>query len=193
LIARAAGLFVATNVDSFVLLLAFFSRAAGSTVAALRVVAGELLGFVAILVVCVTGALGLQLVAKPVIPYLGLVPLMLGLLEAWKLLRRRGGDQVGGDPGGAVGLLPVAAATLATGGDNVSAYIPLFASAGPDLMVSYSVLFLIGVVAICGAAWLLCGWPPVARATSRVGELLLPLVLVAIGVIILVEGHAFGW
>lgn len=193
MLGRAIWLFVGTNVDSFVILLAFFGRAGGNVVAALRVVAGEILGFIAILVVCMLGALGLQLVARPLIPYLGLVPLALGLWEGRKLLPRRGDNADTDNPhDNGVGTLQVAAAALADGGDNISAYIPLFAAAGFSAMIGYSLLFLAGVVVMCAIAWTICDWPPVTRVMSRVGSLLLPVVLVAIGLIILVEGHAFG-
>jgi cadmium resistance protein CadD (predicted permease) len=60
--------------------------------------------------------------------------------------------------------LEVAAVTFANGGDNIGVYVPVFATAGVD---GISVL-------------------------SRWGHILLPLVLIAIGLLILIEGGAFG-
>lgn len=44
---------------------------------------GQYLGFGAILAVSVLGALGAGLLPEPVVPYLGLLPLLLGLRAAW--------------------------------------------------------------------------------------------------------------
>jgi len=44
----------------------------------------------------------------------------------------------------------------------------------------------------CAAGWLLATRPLIARALSRWGHLVLPVVLIAIGLVILIEGGAFG-
>ena len=66
-------MFVATNIDDLVVLMVFFGRARGDRTAILRVVAGQYLGFIAILVASVLGALGAQLLpdralARPLRP-----------------------------------------------------------------------------------------------------------------------------
>src|ERR1051326_754283 len=79
---QAIGLFAVTNVDDIVILALFFDRATGCG-GVLRVVAGQYLGFTAILVASVAGALGAGSLPETVIPYLGLLPLALGLWAAW--------------------------------------------------------------------------------------------------------------
>ena len=59
-------------------------------------------------------------------------------------------------------------------------------------MITYVTIFLLLV-----AVWRLAGWwfatrPAVAQVLTRWGHLILPVVLIAIGLIILVEGGAFG-
>jgi cadmium resistance protein CadD (predicted permease) len=44
----------------------------------------------------------------------------------------------------------------------------------------------------CALGWFFATRPLIARALSRWGHLLLPGVLIGIGIIILVKGHAFG-
>lgn len=89
-------------------------------------------------------------------------------------------------------MLAAAAVTLANGGNNIGVYVPVFATAGVGAMGVYAVVFL-GLVAVWVAAGrFFATRPVVARALSRWGHLLLPLVLIGIGLLILVEGNAFG-
>jgi cadmium resistance protein CadD (predicted permease) len=194
LIARAAGLFAATNVDDLVLLALYFGRAAGHG-AAVRVVAGQYLGFAAILAAAVLGALGAGLLPGPVVPYLGLLPLLLGLRAAWAAWRERrdGSDDEPAAAGeGGPGVLAVAAVTAANGGDNIGVDVPVFAGAGTGALVVHCAVFLVLVGVWCAAGRFLATRRVVARALARWGHVLLPVVLVGIGVLVLVEGGAFG-
>ena len=76
---RAIGMFAVTNVDDIVLLAVFFAQAQARRGAQARIVAGQYLGFAGILVVAVAGALGAGLLPEGFRPYLGLLPLALGL------------------------------------------------------------------------------------------------------------------
>jgi len=57
-IGAAAGLFAATNIDDIVVLSLFFAQGAGHRGSAARVVAGQYLGFTAILAVAIAAAVG---------------------------------------------------------------------------------------------------------------------------------------
>jgi cadmium resistance protein CadD (predicted permease) len=194
----AAGMFAVTNIDDMVVLAVLFGRAGGDRAGALGVVAGQYLGFGAIVVVAVLGALGAGLLPEDAVPYLGLLPVALGVRAAWESWRGGGdGDGDGDDAavdaaGGAVGPLTVAAVTFANGGDNIGVYVPVFASAGAAATAVYVIVFLAGVAVLCGAAWYLASRPLVASALARWGHVVLPVVLIAIGVAVLVEGGAFG-
>ncbi|MCW0214054.1 MAG: cadmium resistance transporter [Pseudonocardia sp.] len=184
LVARAVGLFAVTNVDDLVLLAVFLGRATGRA-AVLRVVAGQYLGFAAILVAALAGALGAGLLPEPVLPYLGLLPLLLGLRAAWTAWRDRrsaGEDDV---PGPGPGVLAVAAVTVANGGDNIGVYVPVFAAEGTGALVVYCAVFLVLVGVWCAAGRFLATRPPVARALARWGHVVLPVVLIGIGLVIL--------
>jgi cadmium resistance protein CadD (predicted permease) len=199
LVARAAGMFAVTNIDDILVLALFFGRCAGHRGAAVRVVIGQYLGFAAILVASLAGALGAGLLPRPAIAYLGLLPLLLGIRAAWGVWRDRHGT--GSDAAAAgtgtgtdadASVLTVAAVTFANGGDNIGVYVPVFATAGPAGLVGYSAVFLVLVGVWCGVGRFLATRPPVARTLARFGHLLLPAVLIGIGGLILVEGHAFG-
>ncbi|MBB5805478.1 cadmium resistance protein CadD (predicted permease) [Saccharothrix ecbatanensis] len=172
-ILRAVGLFAVTNVDDLVLLALFFSRG----VPAWRVVLGQYLGFVGILVVAVAAAWGASLLPASVLPWLGLLPLALGVKAAWQAWR--GGEDAEPVASGALG---VAAVTFANGGDNIGVYVPVFATTG---ITAYVIVFLVLVGVWCAAGRFFATRPVVARALSRWGHVVLPVVLIGIGVLIL--------
>lgn len=194
LLARAVGMFAVTNIDDVVVLALFFGQAAPSRSASVRVVIGQYLGFIAILAVSALGAFGATMLPPQAVPYLGFLPLALGLRAAWHLWRRRraepGADQPATPP--RAGVAQVATVTFANGGDNIGVYVPVFAVAGTTDMVMYISVFLVGVALWCVAGWYFAGRPVVAGILSRWGHIILPIVLIAIGFAILIEGKAFG-
>jgi cadmium resistance protein CadD (predicted permease) len=191
-LSQAVAVFVVTNVDDLLLLALFFARAGARRSAVWRVVGGQYLGFAAILAVTVVGALGAGLLPAPVVAYLGLVPLALGLRAAWRV-RQESADDAGPDaePDEPT-VTAVAAVTIANGGDNIGVYVPLLSTAGARGIVAYGAVFLALTGVWCVAGRLLATRRPVARALARHGRLVLPVVLIALGVVILVQGGAFG-
>jgi cadmium resistance protein CadD (predicted permease) len=89
-------------------------------------------------------------------------------------------------------MFAVAAVTFANGGDNIGVYMPVFAVAGVGGLLTYVLVFLVLVAAWCVAGHFFATRPLVAQGLSRWGHLLLPIVLIGIGLVILIEGHAFG-
>ncbi|MFE9676867.1 cadmium resistance transporter [Streptomyces sp. NPDC006259] len=193
IIGRAAGLFAVTNIDDILILALFFSQGAGNRGSTRRIVCGQYLGFAAILVVAVAAAFGATFLPESAIPYLGLLPLALGLKAAWQGWKHRGDEDDEGSvaEGGGPGPLEVAAVTFANGGDNIGVYVPVFATAGVGGMSAYAVVFLVLVAVWCFAGKFFATRPVVAKALSRWGHILLPVVLIALGLLILVEGGAF--
>jgi cadmium resistance protein CadD (predicted permease) len=175
---QAAGMFAVTNVDDLVLLALFFARARSVW----PVVLGQYLGFAAILVVAVLGALGANLLPEAVRPWLGLLPLALGIKAAWQLWRSDEDDSPVPEPG----VLAVAGVTLANGGDNIGVYVPVFATTGRLWVFVAVFLVLVGVW--CAAGKFFATRPVVAHALARWGHYVLPVVLIVIGVLVIVEG-----
>ncbi|MEU2406549.1 cadmium resistance transporter [Streptomyces rubiginosohelvolus] len=196
IIGQAAGLFAVTNIDDILILSLFFAQGAGHRGSTRRIVSGQYLGFAAILAVAVAAAFGATFLPESVIPYLGLLPLALGFKAAWQAWQNhRAGD---GDREetqareGGPSSLAVAAVTFANGGDNIGVYVPVFATAGIGGMTVYAVVFLALVAVWCFAGRYFATRPVIAKALARWGHILLPLVLIAIGLLILIEGGAFG-
>jgi cadmium resistance protein CadD (predicted permease) len=195
IVAEAAGLFAVTNVDDIVVLSLFFGRSAGQDGAARRIVAGQYLGFAVLLVIAVAAALGAAFLPESALPYLGVLPLALGLRAAWQVRRdhRHGsGGRPGEDRQDGPALLQVAALTFANGGDNIGVYLPVFARTETAGIVVYIVVFLILVGVWCAAGRFFATRPAVASVLSRWGHILHPLVLIALGLFILIQGGAFG-
>lgn len=187
LLGQAAVLFAVTNIDDLVVLALFFARAGADRGAALRVVAGQYLGFAAILAFSGAGALGAGLLPPLLIPYLGLVPLLLGLRAAWAVIRRR--DDVGETmTTDGAGSMAVAGVTAANGGDNVGVYVPAFAATDARGVGVYLVVFLLGVGLWCAAGRYLATRPVIAGALARYRHVVLPVVLIGLGLLILLEG-----
>ncbi|MEV7541158.1 cadmium resistance transporter [Streptomyces sp. NPDC089915] len=196
IIGQAAGLFAVTNIDDILVLALFFAQGAGHPGSTRRIVLGQYLGFTAILAVAVAAAFGATFLPESAVPYLGLLPLLLGLKAAWQAWKdhRHGGAQPAeaqAEEGGP-GPLGVAAVTFANGGDNIGVYVPVLATAGTGGIAVYAVVFLVLVAVWCLAGRYFATRPVIAKALARWGHVLLPLVLITIGLLILVEGGAFG-
>ncbi|MGQ4404424.1 cadmium resistance transporter [Streptomyces hayashii] len=194
-IGQAAGLFAVTNIDDILILALFFAQGAGHRGSTRKIVLGQYLGFTAILAVAVAAAFGATFLPESAIPYLGLLPLALGLKaawQAWKTHRDGGQDDEAEAKEGGPSPLAVAAVTFANGGDNIGVYVPVFATAGVGGMSVYAVVFLVLVALWCFAGKFFATRPVIAKALARWGHILLPLVLIAIGLLILIQGGAFG-
>jgi cadmium resistance protein CadD (predicted permease) len=194
-IGQATALFAATNIDDIVVLAVFFGRAT-SRARALQVVIGWYAGYLAVLAAVVAvAALGARLLPENVIPLLGLLPLVLGLRAAWTAWRERS-SRDGGPPSDDVarwtasglGVGTTAGVSLANGGDNIGVYVPVFAASRPEVQLIYVVVFLVLVAVWCAAGSLVASHAVVARAMTRWGHIVLPVVLIGLGLTILLEG-----
>lgn len=192
---QALGLFVATNIDDIIVLSLFYARGAGRRGTTAAILVGQYLGFGAILAAAVLVALGARtFLPEAAIPYFGLIPLALGLLAAWRAWRSDDDDDddEGKVAGKSVSALTVAAVTFANGGDNIGVYVPVFATVGTAGIVAYSAVFLALVAVLVAAARFVATRKPIAEVLERWEHVLFPLVLIGLGIVILVEGGAFG-
>ena len=192
-ILQAIGLFIATNIDDIIVLSLFFARGAGRSGTTAKIIAGQYLGYGAILATAVIVALGARsFLPESFIPYFGLIPLALGLRAAWQSWRGKDDDddeQVTGKP---ISVMTVAAVTFANGGDNIGVYVPIFITVGTMGTIAYSGVFLLLVVGLVLVARYVATRKSIAAILERWEHVLFPLVLISLGTFILVEGGAFG-
>lgn len=191
---QAIGLFMATNIDDIIVLSLFFARGAGMRGTTAKIIAGQYLGFGAILVASVLVSLGAAtFLPEDAIAYFGLIPLALGLYAAWKAWR--GDDDDDDDEkvaGKTISVWTVAGVTFANGGDNIGVYVPVFVTVGTGAIIAYSIVFLALVAVLVMLAKFVATRKPIAEVLERWEHVLFPLVLIGLGVVILVEGGAFG-
>jgi cadmium resistance protein CadD (predicted permease) len=191
LVPQAVGLFAVTNIDDVVMLALYFGRVDGDSGGERRIVIGQYLGFTLILAISVLAAFGLSFLPEELLAYLGLVPVVLGVrsgVAAWR--HRSSREEL--SPRRSASITEVAGVTLANGGDNIGVYVPVFTTVGITGIATYVPVFLVLVAVWCAAGRFVAHHPVVAPALSRWGHVLMPAALVTIGVVILVDGGAFG-
>jgi cadmium resistance protein CadD (predicted permease) len=189
----ALTVFIATDIDDLLLLAVFFANARLSSGS---IVCGQFAGIAVLVLVSALAALLAVQISAGWIALLGLVPLCMGLAGLWKLRAADDDDEIAeslaAEQRAETRLhsqwLAVAAVTIANGGDNLGAYIPLFARS-PDLIVLYGAVFAAMTALWCALArWLVRH--PFARGTvERHGNRLLPFVLIALGLVILTDAR----
>ncbi|MEY9870716.1 cadmium resistance protein CadD (predicted permease) [Streptacidiphilus sp. MAP12-33] len=191
-VGQAVGLFAVTNVDDILVLSLFFARGSGEPGLTRRIMVGQYLAFAVILAVSVAAALGASFLPRTALPYLGLLPLALGLRAARQSWRHRAapGEAAPRSRQSGPRTLEVAALTLANGGDNIGVYTPVLATAGPGGIAVYAAVFLALVAVWCLAGRYLATRPAVAKALGRWGDVLHPVVLSGIGLFVLIDGGA---
>lgn len=188
---QAVGLFVATNIDDVIVLSLFFARGAGRAGTTRRIVVGQYLGFLGILGAALLATWGASLaLPESAIPYFGLIPLLLGLRAAWEAWQGEDDDEL--DERKKVAPLTVAAVTFANGGDNIGVYVPVFLSVSPASILTYCAVFLLLVAVLVAIAKFVATRPGIDEVLEKSEHILFPLVLIILGVVILVQGGAFG-
>jgi cadmium resistance protein CadD (predicted permease) len=166
--------FAATNIDDAFLLTLFFAR----RIPARRIVAGQYLGFAAIVGVSLIGVWAALAIPHRWIRLLGLLPLAIGITRLLKARRRSDAEQphTSTESAISIGLL-----TLSNGADNISVYFPFFVIGRAHL------LLILATYAVLVALWCFVGrWlgnhPPVLRAVDRWGHWAVPLVFIGLGI-----------
>jgi cadmium resistance transport/sequestration family protein len=190
--------FVATNIDDIVILMLLFSQI-NATFRPKHIIAGQYLGFAALMVASLPGFFGGFLVPKLWLGLLGLVPIGMGIHQL--IDQEPDATQVQTVPHDleqpivAHWLAPqtaqVAAITIANGGDNIGIYLPLFANSN---LVSLGVLLAVFAVLIgvwCYVAAQLTRHSIIASWLTHYGNRLVPFVLIGLGVFILVESGTY--
>ena len=176
----AAALFAATNVDDLFLLIAFFADARMRPGA---VVAGQFAGIAALVAASLVLALVAVVIPPAYVGLLGLVPIGLGLRALLALRSGEADGDVATPPSG--GALAVAAVTVANGGDNLGVYTPVFAVRDRGEVVVIVAVFALMTALWCAASWRLVAHPGWGKPIRRHARWLTPLVLVAVGVLVM--------
>jgi cadmium resistance protein CadD (predicted permease) len=177
----AVVLFAATNADDIVVLtvLSISSRAEGRP-RVWHIWAGQYAGFAVLIAVSLAAAAGLALVPLRWLWLLGLLPLGLGLARLAAAIRaHRSGRRA--SPAVVTGLTGVIGLTIVNGGDNLSAYIPVFRTSGAAATGVIVAVFLAGVGVYCLASTRFAAHRRIVQAVQRWGPWVVPVVFILIG------------
>jgi len=176
--------FAATNLDDLFLLTVFFAR----RVAARRIVAGQYLGFAAIVLVSLAGVWA----AGAAVPHgwirlLGILPLAIGVKALVQLHHSKSTRSAERD--GSLSVFSIAFITLANGADNIGVYVPFFFASRSHLWLVLATYGLLVLVWCAGGKWF-GSHPLILKALDRWGHWIVPFVLMGLGgYILLFKSH----
>jgi cadmium resistance transport/sequestration family protein len=194
-IVKAIATFTATNLDDIIILTLFFAQV-NVLFHRWQIVIGQYLGFILLVLASLTGFFSSFLIPSDFLRFLGIIPVILGIIYLYKVeseeeeteelsinhdntnwLTRLLSPQVYG----------VAAVTIANGSDNISVYLPLFASSTIQNVLITVITFLILVAVWCFTANKITNIKAIANLLTSYGNTLVPCVLIGLGVYIVQE------
>ena len=190
-IGLAVAAFVSTNLDDLLLLASLFIDAEFSP---RSIIIGQFIGMALLVAVSVVAALFAVIVSEGWLALLGFAPLLLGVHRFWKLWSGQtpksgekeffGPERLHWKFVRSSAVWTVMILTIANGGDNLSVYIPLFATQRALIPV-YLLIFacLTGIWCILG--YYLTHHPMLREKLKKYGRILIPFVLVGIGLKVL--------
>ncbi len=192
-ILTAMATYVATSVDYLVILLIFFSQE-NSKRQMKGVVRGQYLGTTALIVVSLLAAFGLSFIPQDwVIGLLGIVPIALGLRVAFRKEEESEEDEVMDSARKYRSVvLSMALLTIASGGDNIGVYVPLFSSLTPSGILVTLVVFYILVAVLCFTSYRLASFKYLRETIEKYERIIVPVVLIGLGIMILSENGTFA-
>jgi cadmium resistance protein CadD (predicted permease) len=178
--------FTVTNIDEIVLLALFF---ANPRLRPPAVAAGHFLGIALLIAASVLAGFAAMAVPHALTRLLGVIPLLLGVYELYKL--KRGADDDDDDAQirdntttFTSQTLAVAGVAIANGSDNLSVYIPMFVTA-PDAIPVTVTVFGVLTAALCALGFALAKNQAIGSRIQRYGKVALPIVLILLGLEIL--------
>ncbi len=179
----AVASFVSTSLDNFTLLLGFF---ADDEYPKRQVAGGYALSVVLVLLLAWGASAAVEMVPPGYLGYLGVVPLGLGLVGLYRLLRHAGPAAVA-QPQRGKGFFPVLLVMLANSGDSFSVYVSVFADTAERLEIPIlTVVVTCALLAAAAARWLVTR-SSLGQPIQRIARLVLPFLLIAIGAYILID------
>jgi cadmium resistance transport/sequestration family protein len=184
--------FATTNIDDIFILTLFFGNRSYRPA---HIVSGQFIGIITLIAIAFAGSfIGLVIDLK-YIGLLGIVPLYIGVKSALRLKNSKeeseSVDKFENSRAGFYQSLLVAGVTIANGGDNISIYIPLFATLTfSDKIVMISI-FLIMTALWCFIANYLSGHPAIKRSVEKYGHIATPFIFILLGIYIMYESGTF--
>ncbi|MFN6487011.1 MULTISPECIES: cadmium resistance transporter [unclassified Nostoc] len=192
--------FIATNIDDIVILLLFFSQI-NSNFRPQHIVTGQFLGFTVLLIFSLSGLFGGLVLSKNWIGLLGLLPMSIGISSLVNRQEDSSKEVVAttekAEASTITSFFPpqvysVAAVTIANGSDNISVYVPLFASCNLENFLVIIGLFFLLLGVWCYVAYKLTNNKVIADVLTRYVNNIVPFVLIGLGAFIVLKSEALS-
>lgn len=183
LIGVVAGAFVATNLDNLVLLVSLFGRYSDRRY---EVIVGYLVGV--LIIAAATYYVGKLAGAAPIkyLGLLGIIPVLIGLVEIFRLFRNKGVVHDPVMPGvGSTAVVATLATQLSNSADTIVTFSVMFSDSndlGDQLVLASFVGMALLFVLI---AYLALRHPWLSRPIQLYGHYLTPLILITVGMYVL--------
>jgi cadmium resistance transport/sequestration family protein len=181
-LATAVVAFASTNIDDIFVLTFFFSQTSRGFRSS-HIVAGQYLGFTALIAISLVGFIGGRILPQAWVGLLGVVPVLVGI-RRWI---HRHDAPVHVKVSAAASTTTVAAVTFANGGDNIGIYTPLFASSDSRGLTTTLVTFYLLLGLWCFIGYAVTRHRAVGRVLVSYGHIVVPFVLVGLGIYIMAE------
>jgi cadmium resistance transport/sequestration family protein len=192
--------FIATNIDDIVILLLLFSQL-NSSFRRRHIIAGQYLGFTVLVIASLPGLFGGLVIPPNWIGLLGLIPIAIGISS---LINRE--EDVSQNVIVATAeyqdintasifnaqTYSVAAITIANGSDNISVYVPLFASSNLENFVIIIGVFFILIALWCYLADKFTYQTKFANILSQSSSYIFPFILIVLGGFIVLKAETLS-
>ena len=136
-IAAAVAAFISTNIDDVLVLSVLLAGRDRRW----KVVTGQYLGMALLIVISIIASYGADILLSDHIWLLGIIPVALGIREAFS----RSDD----DSHDAIGITGTALLTVSNGADNLGVYIPLFSQCDPEELLLTISVFIAMIAVLC--------------------------------------------
>lgn len=194
--------FATTNIDDIFILLVLFSqvriegiRKEGkavrekSKIKKLYIIIGQYFGFCLIISLSIIGSLSSFFIPVSWIGLLGFVPIYMGVKGLLSLRSDKSNEVIDNVSSS---LFKVASITLANGADNISIYIPMFASQTLEATIVTLIIFFSMIAIWCFISYILIRTPILAKALEKNAHIVVPIVLIGLGIFILFRSDTIG-
>lgn len=191
--------FTSTNIDDIFILLVLFSQARtevikkeGRTVRGktkmkkLYIVIGQYFGFSFIIFLSIIGSLSAFFMPVSWIGLLGFVPIYMGVKGILSIRSYKSNEVT---DNASISIFKVASITLANGADNISIYIPMFASQNLNANIVTFVTFYCMIAIWCFISYKLIRAPILAKVLERNCHTIVSIVLIGLGMFILFRSN----
>ena len=172
--------FVSANTDGMIIAIAYLTD---PNYDSRNILFGQIIGFWCLIIASLILAQSLFFIPKESAKWLGIIPIIFGVVKLLKYSSREPIKPASMAPRGRQ-IQEISILTVATGADDVVAYTPIFATRTAHEVTILSIVFVVMTI----IWWMIAKWLAdhgiIRKAVSKAGPILVPLIIIALGVMI---------